>query len=125
MSGSRRTLTALDRRTKLNGRSTKVTIPSPAVDSSGKSREQLLAEQPSEASLRDFIEAASIAMHSVSGDGTILWANQAELDLLGYTREEYVGCNITQFHAERSVIDDILFRLSGGETLRAYPARLR
>src|SRR5258708_551306 len=75
-----------------------------------------LAEQPSEASLRDFIEAAPVAMHSVSADGTILWANQAELDLVGYSREEYIGCNITQFHDERAVIDDFLLRLSQGET---------
>jgi len=74
--------------------------------------------------LRDFIEGATVAMHSVSGDGTIIWANQAELDLLGYSREEYIGSNIVQFHADKPVIDDILVRLGGGETLRAYSARL-
>lgn len=89
-----------------------ITLPSPA------------GEQLSEASLRDFIEAASISLHSVGADGTILWANQAELDLLGYSREEYIGHNITQFHADGPVIDDILYRLTKGETLRSYPARL-
>jgi PAS domain S-box-containing protein len=61
----------------------------------------------------------------VGPDGTILWANQAELDLLGYTRETYVGRNITEFHADQSVINDILACLSRGEMLRDYPARLR
>jgi PAS domain S-box-containing protein len=79
----------------------------------------------SENSLRDFIESSPVAMHSVSGDGRILWANRAELDLLGYSREEYIGFNITHFHADKPVIDEILLRLSSGETLRGFPARLR
>ena len=79
----------------------------------------------SESSLRDFVEAAAVAMHSVAADGTILWANQAELDLVGYSRDEYVGCNISRFHADPAVIDDMMGRLRNGETLRAYPARLR
>jgi two-component system, cell cycle sensor histidine kinase and response regulator CckA len=64
-------------------------------------------------------------MHWVAADGRILWANQAELDLLGYTREEYIGHSITEFHAEREVIDDILDRLLHNEKLYSYPARLR
>jgi PAS domain S-box-containing protein len=64
-------------------------------------------------------------MHWVRQDGIILRANQAELELLGYTREEYVGRHIAEFHVDRAVIDDILARLSSGETLDRYPARLR
>jgi len=75
--------------------------------------------------LRDFIETSTIALHWIGADGTIVWANQAELDLLGYTRDEYVGRNITEFHADEPVINDILARLGGGETIRDYPARLR
>lgn len=77
------------------------------------------------ANLRDFVESAAVAMHSVAADGTILWANQAELDLVGYSRDEYVGCNISRFHADATVIADIMRRLTSGETLRSYPARLR
>lgn len=61
----------------------------------------------------------------MGADGTILRANQAELDLLGYTRENYVGRNIAEFHVEASVIQDILARLVNGETLQEYSARLR
>jgi PAS domain S-box-containing protein len=53
-----------------------------------------------ERELADFIENASVGLHWVGADGTILWANQAEMDLLGYTREEYVGRKITEFHAD-------------------------
>jgi PAS domain S-box-containing protein len=61
----------------------------------------------------------------VGADGSILWANQAELDLLGYTREEYIGRKITEFHADQDVINDILRRLTDRETLHNYEARLR
>jgi PAS domain S-box-containing protein len=54
-----------------------------------------------------------------------LWANPAELQLLGYNREEYVGHNIVEFHADRAVIDDMLARLLRHETLRDREARMR
>ncbi|MCA1619472.1 MAG: PAS domain S-box protein [Acidobacteria bacterium] len=78
-----------------------------------------------ERELADFIENASMGLHWVGADGTILWANQAELDLLGYTREEYIGRSITEFHADSDVINDILCRLTNKETLHDYEARLK
>jgi len=77
-----------------------------------------------EQELTDFFENAALPIHWVGSDGTILRVNQAELDLLGYDRDEYVGRNIVAFHADRGVIDDILRRLTAGEVLRDYPARL-
>jgi hypothetical protein len=92
----------------------------PATGNSGHEvlRRELASLRRSEAVLRDFIETSTIGLHWVGADGAILWVNQAELDLLGYSREEYVGRNIAEFHADESVIDDILGRLSRGETLR-------
>ena len=78
-----------------------------------------------EAELRDFIENATVGLHWVGPDGIILWANKAELDLLGYTREEYLGRHIAEFHVDRPVIDDILRRLLNREELHGYEARLR
>jgi PAS domain S-box-containing protein len=75
--------------------------------------------------LEDFFENGAVALHLVSGDGTILRANKAELELLGYAAEDYIGRPIAEFHADRHVIEDILARLKRGETLRKYPARLR
>jgi PAS domain S-box-containing protein len=75
--------------------------------------------------LEDFFENGTVALHWVTGDGTILRANQAELDLLGYSREEYIGRHIAEFHADRASIEDILARLSRGERLDKYEARLR
>lgn len=49
-----------------------------------KADEQALRRSQSE--LTDFFENASIGLQWLSADGTILRANQAELDLLGYTQ---------------------------------------
>jgi PAS domain S-box-containing protein len=83
------------------------------------------ALQRSEAELTDFFEKAAIGLHWVGPDGTILRANRAELDMLGYSREEYVGHNIAEFHVDKEVIEDILSRLKAGEVLQDYEARLR
>jgi two-component system cell cycle sensor histidine kinase/response regulator CckA len=83
------------------------------------------ALQAREQELTDFFENASIPIHWVGPSGDILRVNQAELDLLGYRREEYVGQNIVDFHVDRPAIDDILQRLAAGEVLHDYPARLR
>ena len=74
--------------------------------------------------LEDFVENASIPLHWVNSEGIIIWANQSELDALGYTREEYIGKPISDFHADQDVISDILNRLINNETLNNYPARL-
>jgi PAS domain S-box-containing protein len=79
----------------------------------------------SEQELSDFFENATVGLHWVGSEGTILRANQAELDLLGFTAEEYIGQPIAQFHADEDVIGDILKRLQAGERLAEYPARLR
>jgi two-component system cell cycle sensor histidine kinase/response regulator CckA len=78
-----------------------------------------------EQELSEFFENASVAIHWVGADGLIQRANQAELDLLGYRRDEYLGRNIADFHTDPQVIDDILRRLAQGEVLHDYPARLR
>jgi PAS domain S-box-containing protein len=73
----------------------------------------------------DLFENGALGLHFVGPDGVILNANQAELDLLGYTRAEYIGHHISEFHVDASVIEDILKRLSRKEILKNYEARLR
>lgn len=75
--------------------------------------------------LADFVENGPVGMHWVGADGIILWANKAEMEMLGYSREEYIGRNIADFHADFPVIENILQRLSDGEEIRNYEARLR
>ena len=76
------------------------------------------------ADLRDFVENAPEGLRRVGPDGLILWANRTELDMLGYTREEYIGHHIAEFYADESVIEDFLARLASGETLIEREARM-
>ena len=79
----------------------------------------------SEQELAEFFENATVGLHWVGPDGTILRVNRAELEMLGYGREEYLGRHIAEFHADEEVIRDILDKLSAGEELAEYPARMR
>ena len=79
----------------------------------------------SEANVRDFVGNGAVGMHWVGPDGMILWANQTELHLLGYARDEYIGHPIAEFHDDKIVIDDILRRLTAGESFDETNARLR
>ena len=83
------------------------------------------ASRRAEQEFRDFVENASVGMHWVGPDGIILWANRTEMEMLGFTREEYIGHHIAEFHVDKPLIEDILQRLTNGETMHNYEARLR
>ena len=75
--------------------------------------------------LEEFLQNAPVALHLLAVDGTVLRVNRFELEMLGYERDEFEGHNITEFHVDEGVAEDILRRLALGETLRDQPARLR
>ncbi|HKR48155.1 MAG TPA: PAS domain-containing protein [Pseudonocardiaceae bacterium] len=77
-----------------------------------------------EEDMLDYLDNAAIGLHWVDGNAMILWANPADYEPLGYSADEYIGHSITEFHAEEAVINDILVRLLGGETLYNYKAKL-
>jgi PAS domain S-box-containing protein len=83
------------------------------------------ALRESERQLADFFENSIVPMQWVRRDGTILRANAAELDLLGYEFAEYVGHRISEFQVDDRVVEDMLARLSRGETLSGREMRLR
>jgi PAS domain S-box-containing protein len=75
--------------------------------------------------LQDYVDNAAIGLHWVDGNGIIKWANKAELDMLGYSEQEYIGHHISEFHVEEEKISDILKRLSCNEILHSYESTLR
>ncbi len=77
-----------------------------------------------ERELSDFMESAVEGLHQVGTDQRILWANTAELEMLGYKPDEYIGHLITEFHVDKDVIEEIWAKLRHGESLYAHPARL-
>jgi PAS domain S-box-containing protein len=97
----------------------------PAGLASASERQTAASSSPSQQDLSDFVENAVVCLHWVAADGTIIWANQAELDLLGYTSAEYIGHSIIEFHVDRVVIDELLDRLLHDRPVREYEADLR
>ncbi len=82
---------------------------------------QLRAEEAvrrSELELSDFFENASIGIHWLSANGTIIRSNRAELQMLGYEAPELLGRRIADCHADPDVAEDILRRLSAGRSPR-------
>jgi PAS domain S-box-containing protein len=88
-------------------------------------RDAVIELHDREADLRDVLENAAEGIHLVGPDGVILWANNAELEMLGYEERDYVGHHIADFHVDRPVVDSLLERLAAGETLRGIEVRLR
>lgn len=72
----------------------------------------------------DLFENGVVGLRFVAADGTILRANQAELDLLGYGHDEYVGHNLGEFDADAGNLAGALERIRAGELVDKYPARL-
>lgn len=78
-----------------------------------------------EEELADFFENATVGLLIVGPDGTILRANRAEMAMLGYTQEEYVGRPITSFYGDPSRGAEFLWRLHNREVLEDYLAMMR
>ena len=100
-----------------------------AVRDAGERRRTLL--QPAEtrpltdSMLAGMIEDAAIGLRAIGPDGTILSASRAELDMLGYSHDEYVGQPIEKFHADAGAFAEMMRRLCAGEVLRGYESRMR
>lgn len=75
-----------------------------------------------EEELAEFFVNATVGMHWVWPDGTVLRVNRAELEMLGYSGEEYLARHIAEFHADKDAIRDILARLNAGGAGRGQPA---
>jgi PAS domain S-box-containing protein len=78
-----------------------------------------------EQELADFVNNAAEGLHRVGSDGTILWANKAELAMLGYRWEDYVGHHIAEFHVDQPLIEGMLARIQAGAVFYDQPAQLR
>jgi len=73
----------------------------------------------------DFIYNSSIGIHVVTAEGMILYANECELEVLGYEKSEYVGHHVSEFQIDKDRLSDMVLRLSRFEKLKNYPARVQ
>jgi PAS domain S-box-containing protein len=75
--------------------------------------------------VQDFLVNGSVGIHWVNSDGTIVWANKADMDICGYTPDEYIGSPIAAYYDDDKVLKDILRKLRANQILKDYPARLK
>jgi PAS domain S-box-containing protein len=88
--------------------------------------EHEVVQREKEAELVDFFQNAPIALHWLTGDGKVLWANQTELNVLGYTAEEYIGQPIMNFCPdEQELVLEIFKQLGSGNAICDVPVRFR
>ena len=74
----------------------------------------------SQGELRDFVENANVPLRWVDANGVVIWANDAELTMLGYSRDEYVGHRFCEFMFDSSGADEHLQQLNAGQTFKAW-----
>jgi PAS domain S-box-containing protein len=58
----------------------------------------------SQQGISDFMQNALIGIHWVDRDGIVVWANRAELEMLGYESDEYIGQALHDFHVDRVAV---------------------
>jgi len=78
-----------------------------------------------EAELAELLENAPEGVQQTGPDQRILWANKAALKLFGYTAEEYVGHQLSEFHVQRRTVDEFWARLMRREEVCDFSAELR
>jgi len=88
--------------------------------------DQDLTQREKDSELIDFFQNAPIALHWLSGMGKVIWANQTELNVLGYTAEEYIGHDIMQFCPDdEELVLEIFKQLGSGNAIKDVPVRFR
>jgi two-component system sensor histidine kinase VicK len=89
-------------------------------------RQSFLFLRARDADLIDFFQNAPIAMHWLNGEGIVLWANQTELNVLGYTAEEFIGKPIMNFCPdEKELVLELFLQLGSGNSIADVPIRFR
>jgi len=88
--------------------------------------EEDVVQRDKDAELIDFFQNAPIALHWLSGQGIVLWANKTEMNVLGYSEEEYIGQPIMNFCPdEEELVLEIFKQLGSGNAIRDVPVRFR
>ncbi|MBI3944161.1 MAG: PAS domain S-box protein, partial [Chloroflexi bacterium] len=90
-----------------------------------ESRRNTVQAENQRRELAGFLEDAVIGIQTVAPDGVIRWANRAALDMLGYTRDEYLGHPISEFYTDREAAADFLERLRHSAGVVTHESRLR
>ncbi len=87
-----------------------------------RERRRIMQEENGE--FQDFFESISVPMHIINGSGVILWANDAELDLIGYKKDQFIGKHISKFHSNQLIIQEMMHSLMNNQPVKNFFATL-
>src|SRR5688500_10694746 len=72
-----------------------------------------------------WLGAAPVGVQHLDRDGRVVWANAAQLEMLGYAWDQYVGRSVVDFHADDAAGREVLAALRRGEPLRGRAEAMR
>jgi PAS domain S-box-containing protein len=78
-----------------------------------------------EKELADFLDNAAEGLSRIDPEGRVMWANRAELELLGMGREDVIGQPWWRFHADPEHGRQVAERMRAGEALYNEAVKLR
>jgi diguanylate cyclase (GGDEF)-like protein/PAS domain S-box-containing protein len=78
-----------------------------------------------EREMDDLFENAPVGLHQLNSEAQIVRANRAELAMLGYAREEYIGHPVTDFFVDAHLAARVQETLRRHENIDALEASLR
>jgi PAS domain S-box-containing protein len=83
-----------------------------------------LALATSQQGISDFMQNALLGIHWVDRDGIVVWANNAELKMLGYESGEYIGQVLHDFHVDRVAIRCAFQKLLDDEPVISHESQM-
>lgn len=72
-----------------------------------------------------FLGNANMGIHCVDKNGYIIYANQQELETLGYSKEEYIGHHVSEFQVDEGELEVLMGIMRSRSTLKNYPYRVK
>jgi PAS domain S-box-containing protein len=81
--------------------------------------------QGREAESLDFFENAVEGIQQVGADHRIRRANSSLLRLLGYSTEDYIGHDLSEFHVHRRTVEEFWQKIMRKDDIHDFPAELR
>jgi PAS domain S-box-containing protein len=77
--------------------------------------------------LRDFRDYAAVPMFSVDGTGTVLWANDAYANMLGYidNKKDLIGTKAGDVHIDKVRLGEMYVKVMRGEHLQNEQTQLK
>jgi PAS domain S-box-containing protein len=92
----------------------------------GRVIDQSESNNTTESELIEFFENSPVALHWLNSRGVIVWANAAELRMLGYSAEQFLGHYLTEFCPEdEGLLQTILSHLRMGGSVSNETLRFR